>query len=231
MLAAAGCLVAVLTILLTVAGSDGGQSVLVGEPTDTRSVDVVIGSPGDVSGLPAGTGTGLAPASSAADVYPSEPPLPAPVTPSTRPAPGATRTHPAPVAPKPPVVTSYEAESSGNDLSGTRTFSCPGCSGGRKVGNIGGGKGTLQVNDVTATDGPATITLVYVNGEDTRAGLLSVNGGPPVSLSFPGTGGWSTVGTLTLTTHLRAGANTLRLSGGRSPAPDFDRVVVSVPAP
>ena len=231
-LAAAGCLVAVLAILLTVGGSDGDRSVLVAEPSDTQSLDVIIGSPGDVSGLPAGIGTGIAPASSTADAYPSEPPLPAPATPSSGPAPAprVTRTNPAPVAPKPPVVTSYEAESPVNDLSGTRTFTCPGCSGGRKVGNIGGGKGTLDVNDITATDGPATITLVYVNGEDTRVGQLSVNGGPSVSLSFPGTGGWSTVGTLTLTTRLRAGDNTLRLSGGRSPAPDFDRIVVSVPA-
>jgi hypothetical protein len=230
-LAAAGCLVAVLAILLTVGGSDGGRSVLVAEPSDTQSLDVVIGSPGDVSGLPAGIGTGLDPAASTG-VYPSEPPLPAPSTPSAKPVPvpRATRTNPAPVAPKPPVVTSYEAESSANDLWGTRTFTCPGCSGGKKIGNIGGGKGTLQVNDITATDGPATITLVYVNGEDTRVGQLSVNDGPSVSLSFPGTGGWSTVGTLTLTTRLRAGDNTLRLSGGRSPAPDFDRIVVSVPA-
>jgi hypothetical protein len=232
MLAAGSCLLAVLAILLTVAGSDGSRSTLVAEPSYPHRVDVITGSPPALPALPAGSATDLSPASAAADPYPSEPPLPAPVTPTTRPAPApGTPTRPvAPVAPRPPVVSSYEAESSVNSLSGTRTFNCPGCSAGRKVGNIGGGKGTLTFNGVTATAGPATLTLVYVNGEDTRIGQLSVDGGPPVTLSFPGTGGWSTVGTLTLSVQLRAGENTFRLSGGQSPAPDYDRIVLSVPA-
>ncbi|MEV1288177.1 hypothetical protein [Micromonospora sp. NPDC049679] len=164
-------------------------------------------------------------------------PAPSPATPSVVP----TGTPPPPPPPPRPtaattpparsVVTAYEAESAGNGLAGTRTFNCPGCSGRKKVGNIGRDMGALRINGVTArTGGPAVVTLGYVNGEGTRAAQLSVNGGPPLSLSFPGTGGWSTSGALVVTVTLRAGANTLTLFNPSAAAPDFDNITVRVPA-
>lgn len=153
-------------------------------------------------------------------------PSPAPAPPPTKRPPAA----PPPGTPAaPPVVTSYEAESPVNGLAGTRTFSCPDCSGGTKVGYVGRDMGTLQFNGLTArTGGTATVTIVYVNGEGPRVGYLSVNGGPAFSRAFPGTGGWSTVGTMTVTVTLRPGANSLRIFNPDGPAPDFDRIIVSV---
>jgi hypothetical protein len=73
------------------------------------------------------------------------------------------------------------------------------------------------------------VTLVYVNGENTRTAQLSVNGGAPISLSFPFTGGWSTVGTLDITLPARTGSNSILFFNSGGPAPDFDKIVVTVP--
>ncbi|WP_157746540.1 carbohydrate-binding protein [Micromonospora inositola] len=126
-------------------------------------------------------------------------------------------------------MTSYEAESAANGLANIRIYTCPGCSGNKKVGNIGRGMGTLQFNGVTArTGGSATVTIAYVNGESPRVGQVSVNGGPPMTLTFPGTGGWSSVGTMVVTVPLRPGPNTLKMFNPNSAAPDFDKIKVSV---
>ncbi|MCM0675265.1 hypothetical protein NCC78_11290 [Micromonospora phytophila] len=141
--------------------------------------------------------------------------------------PPATRRPTTPAAP--PVVTSYEAESSGNGLNNIKIYACPGCSGGKKVGNIGRDMGTLQFNGVTArTGGSATVTITYVNGEGPRVGQVSVNGAAAIRLTFPGTGGWSSVGTMVVTVSLRPGPNTLKMFNPDSAAPDFDKITVSV---
>src|SRR5262249_56657678 len=87
--------------------------------------------------------------------------------------------------PKPTIVTSYEAESPANGRYDTRTFTCTGCSGGKKVGDIGRDTGVLRFNGVAATSGPITVTFAYVNGEDTRAAQLSVDGARPGRLGLP----------------------------------------------
>ncbi|WP_446215253.1 hypothetical protein [Micromonospora sp. IBHARD004] len=128
-----------------------------------------------------------------------------------------------------PVLTSYEAESAANGLEDIRIYTCSGCSGLKKVGNIGRGMGTLRFNGVTArTGGSATVTIAYVNGESPRVGQVSVNGGPAITLTFPGTGGWSSVGAMVVTVALRPGPNTLTMFNPNSPAPDFDKITVSV---
>jgi hypothetical protein len=92
-------------------------------------------------------------------------------------------------------VTSHEAESAANGLRNIQIFTCSGCSGQKKVGHIGRDIGTLQFNGVSArTGGSATVTIAYVNGESLRVGQVSVNGGPPITLTFPHTGGWSSIG-------------------------------------
>ncbi|RZU76212.1 hypothetical protein EV384_4845 [Micromonospora kangleipakensis] len=140
-----------------------------------------------------------------------------------------------PVVPRPttpaarPVLTSYEAESAANGLENTRIYTCSGCSGQKKVGNIGRGMGTLRFNGVTArTGGSAAVTIAYVNGESPRVGQVSVNGGPAITLTFPGTGGWSSVGAMVVTVALRPGPNTLTMFNPNSAAPDFDKITVSV---
>jgi len=126
-------------------------------------------------------------------------------------------------------TTSYEAESGSNTLAGgAKVTSCSGCSGGQKVGFVGNNSGTLQFNGVASgSGGSSTLSIRYVNGGATRTGQLSVNGGSAVSLSFPTTGSWNTVGTLNTTASLKAGSNTLKFSNSSGWAPDFDRVVVT----
>lgn len=72
------------------------------------------------------------------------------------------------------------------------------------------------------------MTIAYVNGEAPRVGKISVNGEPPITLTFPGTGGWSSVGTMVVTMSLRPGPNTLKIFNPDSAAPDFDKITVSV---
>jgi hypothetical protein len=125
--------------------------------------------------------------------------------------------------------TAYEAEAASNTLGGSAVVaSCDTCSGGSKVGYLGNGSGTLQFNGITVPSaGDYTLTIHYLNGEASRLAVLSVNGGAGVSLSFPSSGGWTTVDTQERTVHLQAGSNTLLFSQPTGYAPDIDRIVVS----
>jgi hypothetical protein len=130
------------------------------------------------------------------------------------------------------VGTFYEAESGSNTLAGGAVRQdWPWCSAGQKVGYVGNDAGTLQFNGVAAAAGAGSyrLTIYYVNGDPVvRTAYLSVNGAPGKSLSFPSTGGWSTVGSLQTNVNLSAGnSNTLRFYNPNSWAPDFDRIGVN----
>jgi hypothetical protein len=106
---------------------------------------------------------------------------------------------------------------------------CGPCSGGNKVGYVGNNSGTLQFNGISvSTAGTHTVTIYYTNGGASRTAFLSVNGGAGTSNSYPATGGWSTVGSITISVTLNAGSNTLKFYNPNSSswAPDFDRIVV-----
>ena len=125
--------------------------------------------------------------------------------------------------------TSYEAESSGNTLAGQAGVrSSSGASGGALVGYVGGGTANyLQFNNVQGgTAGAHQVTVFYTSGEN-RSTTVSVNGGTAVSVSTPSTGGWDTVGSVTVSLQLNAGANTIRFGNPSGWAPDFDRIVVT----
>jgi len=124
---------------------------------------------------------------------------------------------------------SYEAEASGNTLAGQAGVrSSTGASGGALVGYVGNGTANyLQFNNVNlATAGPRQITIFYASGEN-RSATVSVNGGAAVMVNTPSTGGWDTVGSVTVSLQVSAGANTIRLANPTGWAPDFDRIVVS----
>src|SRR5205823_14219086 len=135
-------------------------------------------------------------------------------TPSPSPSPTPS---PAPPPPSPNTV-SYEAESSGNSMPGTKVMSCTGCSGGRKVGDIGKGMGWRRFNGVTAaTGGSVVIVIGYVNGgSNVRTAQLIVNGRAPVTLSFARTADWSTTGWLAVRVTLNAGSNSLEFTNSTS---------------
>ncbi len=137
--------------------------------------------------------------------------------------------------------TTYEAEASANTLAGGAVVAaCSPCSNGQKVGYVGNNAGTLQFNSISAPSaGSYTVTIYFVNGDSgVRTAQMSVNGGSAVTLSFPVTGGWTTVSTVTQTVTLNVGSsNTIKFSNttAGSWAPDFDRIVVNTtgatPAP
>jgi elongation factor P hydroxylase len=114
--------------------------------------------------------------------------------------------------------------------------SCLNCSGGFDVGFVGNNSGTLQFNQVFANaSGRLNIRIWYANGDAVRYALLSVNGGPGTSLTFPSTGSFQTLGSIQTTlTNLNPGStNTLEFSNpivGHW-APDFDRIEVTCTIP
>ncbi|MFD0670785.1 fibronectin type III domain-containing protein [Cohnella sp. GCM10027633] len=124
--------------------------------------------------------------------------------------------------------TSYEAEATGNTLGGGAwRASCGTCSGGQAVKNIGNNDGTLQVNGVSASSaGSYSVKIYYLNGDvSARTSLVSVNGGAATTVSFPATGSWTTVGSVTIAVNLNAGANTIKFShNAGSYGPDFDKI-------
>lgn len=157
----------------------------------------------------------------------------APPPPPTQPEVTAT---PAPVPttkrpPPPPAriiipVTFFEAESAANTLGGTaRTHSEPNASGGLTIGNLGrGGANFLRFNGLTVpASGTFTLTIFYISGENDRLAFVSVNG-TGSTLTFPATGDWETIGSVTTRINLRGGANTVTFSNAAGPAPDLDRI-------
>ncbi|WP_420312873.1 alpha-galactosidase D [Streptomyces sp. YS-B37] len=123
-------------------------------------------------------------------------------------------------------TTGYEAEATGNTLSGNATVAdCSACSGGKKVGNLYVG-GKLTVNNVTvAKAGTYQLKIAYVSG-DSRSASVSSNGNAATSHKFPSTGDWGTVGTVSVPVSLKAGANTITFDSGSGYAPDIDRIDV-----
>ena len=96
------------------------------------------------------------------------------------------------------------------------------------MGYVGNGTANyLQFNTVTcAAAGTYTLTVHYASGE-ARSTQISVNGAAPLTVATPSTGGWDTVGTVTVSVALAAGTNTLRFGNTTGWAPDFDRIQVT----
>ena len=134
------------------------------------------------------------------------------------------------VVPSGASLVSYEAESPSNTLAGGAAVGgCSGCSGSQKVGSLGH-EGSLTFTGVRAAkSGSRTITVVYDDGDaNGRPLTYSVNGGPQTTIQAPGTGGWNTVGTLTISVPLRAGSNTVTFTGpdANTYSPDIDRIML-----
>lgn len=122
----------------------------------------------------------------------------------------------------------YEAEATANTLTGGAwKATCSTCSGGYSVNNIGNNDGTLQFNGVSVPSaGSYTVRVYYKNGDaSARTGLVSVNGGSAITVTFAPTGSWTTVGYVDVTVSLNAGGNTIKFyHNAGSYAPDFDKL-------
>ncbi len=126
-------------------------------------------------------------------------------------------------------VVTYEAEAPGNTLSGgALVSSSSNCSGGQKVGYIGNGA-TLQFNNINAgSAGSYRMTIYYLTAVN-RSLYYSVNNGTAIKIDGSATGGWDTVGNMTVTVSLNSGNNTIRFLNPSDWAPDVDRITMDTP--
>jgi uncharacterized protein YkwD len=124
-------------------------------------------------------------------------------------------------------TTTHEAEASTNTFAGgAHAVDCRRCSGGSRVTGIGGA-GVLTITGVLAEkDGPTRLAVTYT-GERNRTAQISVNGGVPTAIVFPGTRSTARLGTLRFTATLRAGRNDLAFANSVGAAPDIDKVVIT----
>ncbi|MFJ5216729.1 fibronectin type III domain-containing protein [Streptomyces sp. NPDC088354] len=123
----------------------------------------------------------------------------------------------------------YEAEASGNTLTGNASVNdCSACSGGKKVGNLGGGNGSVAINNVAAPeDGTYLMKLDYTDGSSGRTVVVTVNG---TAFQLPLPGGndnqWGRPRTVTVPVRLKAGANTVSFGNPSDYVSDIDRITV-----
>ena len=122
----------------------------------------------------------------------------------------------------------YEAEAAGNTLTGNASVAdCTGCSGGKKVGNLGG-TGTVTVNNVTAPkDGTYLMKLDYVDGSSGRPAVVTVDG-TSFQLPLAGTNdnNWGVAQSVTVPVRLTAGANTVEFGNPGDYVSDIDKITV-----
>jgi hypothetical protein len=124
--------------------------------------------------------------------------------------------------------TSYEAEAPANTVSGGASIAdCSGCSGGKKVGNLGG-TGTLTFGDVTVQQpGTYLMKVAYVDGGSSRTAVVTVNG---ISFNLPLAGtndnDWGSAQTVTVPVTLHAGANTIRFGNPTDYVSDIDKITL-----
>lgn len=94
--------------------------------------------------------------------------------------------------------------------------------------------GALQVDHVTVKEaGDYTVEISYANPDaGNRYAFLSANGGKPVKIAFPTTGGTNAVNTAVVRLHLTPGSrgNRFRLANADGPAPVVDTISVPQPA-
>ena len=125
---------------------------------------------------------------------------------------------------------SYEAEASGNTLSGRAAVAaCTSCSGGRKVRFIGDNTSNyVVINNVTAASAGSYTLTVYGVVSGTRSFSVSVNGAAPVTVSCTGTSWEAPVSAPpSVTVSLKAGStNTIKFYNNSAYAPDLDRITI-----
>jgi alpha-galactosidase len=124
-------------------------------------------------------------------------------------------------------VTQYLVNGPNSQLLGSAVYSQANtCSDGVKAGYIGNGGSVVFGNVYAAKAGTYTLSILYFT-DPARPGTISVNNGAPVTITFPSTGSFSTLGAITQPVLLNAGYNTITIGGaGSSYAPDIDSITV-----
>jgi alpha-galactosidase len=127
---------------------------------------------------------------------------------------------------KPSPSTSYEAESAVLDGSAA-IASCPACSGGSKVSDLGlGAANTATFNNVYAPSAGEYLMEVDSMTIGLRSYLYSVNGGSFQTLNCSG-GSFLLPASTTVPVYLQKGLNSIQFGNPTSYPPDLDRIVIS----
>jgi hypothetical protein len=229
---ALAALLLVLTVALWPAPKRNNNVVLpeIPRPTPTftataPSTDSPTASPSPSDGSSATSVPSGPPPLPTESASPPAAPPPAPTTPPARPAP----------APPPPHnirISAFEAESAANLLSGqARIRNVAEASNGQAIGHLGTGgnapPGVLRVNGLKVpTLGVYTVTVFYIAGQERRA-RIRVNQTLIGTVTFPSTGDWTTIGSLTMRVNLAAGSNSVEFDNPSDWAPDIYRVILS----
>ncbi|KAM5539007.1 hypothetical protein V8D89_007230 [Ganoderma adspersum] len=121
--------------------------------------------------------------------------------------------------------TAYEAENGVRNGSST-ILSDSSFSGGSAVGYLGNG-GSVSIT-VQGKGTAQWVSLYFANGDSTwRNTTVSVNGGSPVWIDQPSTGGGHVILSVPVKLNLNSGANTITFSAGQSNyAADLDKIIV-----
>jgi hypothetical protein len=123
--------------------------------------------------------------------------------------------------------TVYQAEDPANSLAGGATVYGCACSGGAKVGFLGG-SGTLTYTDISVpVSGTYLVQVAYVDGDSSRTGVFTVNGSP-FQLPLPGTNDndWNVPQTAVVPITLKAGTNTLQIGNPTDYVYDIDAITL-----
>jgi hypothetical protein len=125
-------------------------------------------------------------------------------------------------------VTQYFVNSTGTTLTGSAEYGTRNtASNGVTAIHLGKGGSIIFRRVNVAAAGTHNVAIIYFGGDGGKSGTISVNDEAPVTLSFPDTGSSSALGSLTQKLVLKAGDNTIAISGpGNSYAPDLDSIVV-----
>jgi hypothetical protein len=125
--------------------------------------------------------------------------------------------------------TKYEAEASTNRLTGSASIAgCSPCSGGAKVGNLGGGSYLTFTTVTVPKAGTYLMTMSYVDGDSSRQAIMTANGGVPVFLNLVGTNNndWDTPQTKVFPIALQAGTNSIQIGNPSDYVSDIDYISV-----
>ena len=108
----------------------------------------------------------------------------------------------------------YEAEDA--VITGAAVNSATSASGNRYVGGIDFDNSSVEFTTVNVpTDGTYPLSVAFANGfAESSFHRMTVNGGAPVTVTYPGTGGWEQFYVKSLDVELRAGDNTIRFAKG-----------------
>ncbi|HEY3610107.1 MAG TPA: fibronectin type III domain-containing protein [Pseudonocardiaceae bacterium] len=127
-----------------------------------------------------------------------------------------------------PGARTYEAEASTNVLTGgAQIAGCSGCSGGQKIGDIGG-SGVLTFPNITvARTGTYLMTVAYVDGDSSRDAIVTVNGSP-IQLNTWGSNDndWNSTQTVTIPVPLNAGTNSISFGNPTGFVADIDKIIL-----